>query len=299
MKLLQEYINANNEIYKLYNTLKTKINEAETTDVEITSKNQCFIQDIKGSWTEIPSPLKPYEIEMLGNLLATNNKKIFNNQHPCLDTQIIYDGARINITIPPLSQAPTLSLRFHHIYFHNIKSLIENKMLSLSQAETLIMAVKDKKNIIISGETNSGKSTLLNALCNEIPKDERIIIIEDTRELEVENLKQVEYLTTGSYASSSFCVETCLRKNPDRIIYGEVRGEEALSLIEAWNTAHRGGLCTIHANNANAVLTRLISLCGHKSVMDQTNQIKEAIDVIVQIEIKNGQRSISEIKFKN
>lgn len=296
IKKEKHYREADREIRFLYNKLKSQIEEAKTTDVEINEDGKCFVEDLKGEKREIKCPLSGNEILLLGGYLASNNDKKLNSENPIFDTQVLYDDARLNITIPMVTTAPTLSLRFHHLVYRDLEKLVENEMLTKQQAKKLRDYVLDKRNIIISGETGSGKSTLLNALANEIPNTERVIVIEDTRELLIDKVKNIVYLTTSATTDSIKCVQACLRKNPDRIIYGEVRGGEALSLIESWNTAHRGGLATIHANSANAVFIRMKTLCGYNSLMDQSEMIREALDVVVQLGFANGKRKVVEIK---
>ena len=280
---------------KLYDLIKSKIDIEKTTDVEINEDNDTYVQDIYSEWRNIGKTLSYNDIKFLSQILASTVGRTINEKTPYLDCEIPTDGARINITIPPLTKNPTLSLRFHHIAFRNLETLVEKQMLTKEEALELSYFVKTKKNIIVAGGTNSGKSTLLNALCNCIPEKERIIIIEDTREIYLDNIKNTTYLTAPNEEASVKCVEISLRKNPDRIIYGEVRGAEALSLIEAWNTGHQGGIATIHTNSAEAVFTRLRDLCGHKSAMDQSASIKEAVDIIVYIGFENGRRKVLQI----
>lgn len=294
----RKYKEADAEIGMLYGKLTGGLDKGSITDLEINEDGRCFIQNAMGERKEIEAPLSFTEISLLGGLLASCDGKLLNAGNPIFDTQVLYDDARLNITVPNVTANPTLSLRFHHIVFRSLDRLVEAGMLSGACADTLRGFVRSKRNIIISGETGSGKSTLLNALANEIGADERVIVIEDTRELLIENVRNVVYMTTTKGADSVACVQACLRKNPDRIIYGEVRGGEALSLIEAWNTAHRGGLATIHANSAEAVRTRLKSLCGRASAMDQSDMIAEAVETVVQIGIRNGKRTIVEISDK-
>lgn len=278
---------------KIYSKIKQHLTETDI-DLEINEDGITWIQSTDGAWRNIGQIAKPNEIKTLGAILATNNEVKLNFEHPILDAYVPYDGARIHIEIPPVSSAPTLSLRIHREKFRDLDMLQNAKMFTKTQRAFLVSAVKNKRNIIISGETGSGKTTLLNALANEISPEERILTIEDTKELNIRLPNKTSKFTVN--ISGEQIIKSALRANPTRIIYGEVRDGAALDLIKAWNSAHKGGLATIHANSCDAVRTRLISLCGEVSQMNQEIAIDEALDIIVQIEIRDGIRKIIEIK---
>src|SRR5436305_5651028 len=152
------------------------------------------------------------------------------------------------------------------------------------QQKVLLESVRDRRNILIAGGTASGKTTLANALMREIvaigDPTERIVILEDTRELQCEARNAVQ-LHTGDVADLTRLVRVTMRLRPDRIIVGEVRGGEALALLKAWNTGHPGGITTVHANSAAAALLRLDTLIQEAGVPAQPHLVAEAVDVVV------------------
>lgn len=222
---------------------------------------------------------------------------------PMVDARL-NDGSRVNAIIPPLSlNGPVLTIRkFNKAYF-NVQDLIEANTLSDDMALFLEMCVKNKKNIIVSGGTSSGKTTTLNVLSNFIPSGERIITIEDAAELQLKNdhvvsLESRPCNTEGSgYVSIRDLVRNALRMRPDRIIIGECRGGEALDMLQAMNTGHEGSLTTGHANSARDFLSRLeimVLMAGYDlPVKAIREQIASSIDIIIQqVRSSDGKRRI-------
>jgi type IV secretion system protein VirB11 len=163
-------------------------------------------------------------------------------------------------------------------------------------AELLRTAVGEKRNILIVGGTDSGKTTFANALLDEIRgSSERVVILQDIEELQC-NVQDVEYLRTKEgVASLRDLVRLTLRLSPDRIVIGEVRGAEALELLKAWNTGHAGGISTIHANSAELSLSRLEQLIQEAGVTPSREMIAEAIDILVFLEKLHGRRVVRQI----
>jgi type IV secretion system protein VirB11 len=156
--------------------------------------------------------------------------------------------------------------------------------------------VRERRNIVVAGGTSSGKTTLVNALLAEVASlGERVLILEDTRELRCAAEDVVALRTKPGVASLADLVRSTLRLRPDRIIVGEVRGAEALDMLKAWNTGHPGGLTTVHANSAEAALTRLEQLIQEAVVTVPRPLIAEAIDLIVFIKGRGGERRVDSI----
>ncbi len=301
-KNIFEYANElSSEIYKKIIGLMDETD----TDLHIHENGEVYKKDIAGNRIYVGKGLvTPEEIMALGALLATRNETVLNMKNPMLDAYIPYDGARIHIDIPPITPHPVLDLRITHKTYRNLDALEKMGMFTKEERKILEDAVKNKKNIIISGETGSGKTTLLQALINAVDPTEHILVIEDTREIHraspyEDRELETTYMTTSQWAEAQKCVSASLRKDPDRIIYGEVRDKTALDLIESWNTGHPG-MGTVHANSCEAVITRFTSLCGQASQSSQEAAIREALDVIIQIEVKmhDGKlkRRIAEIR---
>lgn len=170
------------------------------------------------------------------------------------------------------------------------------------QQKVLLDAVRERRNIVIAGGTVSGKTTLANALIREIvtlgDPTERIVILEDTRELQCEARNAVQ-LHTGDVADLTRLVRVTMRLRPDRIIVGEVRGGEALALLKAWNTGHPGGITTVHANSAAAALLRLDSLIQESGVPPQPHLVAESVDLVVFIVRTPEGRRVREVAQVN
>ena len=197
-----------------------------------------------------------------------------------------FGGARFEGILPPCSPAPVFAIRLKARAIFTLDQYVERGIMSSAQCGTLKEAVAAHKNILVSGGTGSGKSTLLNALLAEISGgaglDDRIIIIEDTPELQCAAPNTASLLTKDGVDMTRLLKAT-LRLRPNRIIVGEVRDGAALALLKAWNTGHPGGLATLHANNPQAALLRLDQLCQEAGVPPQTALITEAVDIVVQI----------------
>ena len=217
---------------------------------------------------------------------------------PIVSLEIPFDGSRFEGLLPPLVRNPIFSIRRHNCLKLTLADLSSRGTISAKQALVLQQAICDHKSILVSGATGSGKTTLVNALINEIEThcpNERIITIEDTPELSV-SAPNHSCLYTNDYTDMSRLVRSALRLRPDRIIVGEVRGVEALDLVDALSTGHNGGLCTIHAGSPTQALERLnLLISRNKSAPNNINSlVAQAIEVIVQIK-RQPHRHISDI----
>lgn len=292
-----------NELYlSLYKEIRGLSREGDT-DLMINEDGSVWCTSTDGKCEKRAEDFPCEKIKTLGSLLASYYNNALNTQKPFFDCDVPLDHARLHINIPPSSDRPTLSLRFPSQNYRDLDNLEKNGMITEEQKKTLIRYVLEKKNIIINGETGSGKTTLLSALINKIPPSERIVTIEDTKEIScsLPNITRLYTINRVVYDDMQ-AVRDSLRMNPSRIIYGEVRdGRATLELIKAWNTGHKGGMCTIHANVRESdyiggVRTRLLSLTNEVSSSPQTEAIDEVLEVIVQIEIKNGKRRVVSIE---
>ncbi|MFQ5763930.1 MAG: CpaF family protein [Rhodospirillales bacterium] len=217
------------------------------------------------------------------------------------------DGSRVNIIIPPLAiKSPILTIRKFSRKKITLDDLVEFGALSPEAAKALAIFANCRCNILVSGGTGSGKTTMLNALSNEIDPGERIITVEDTVELQLQqpHVCQLETrppnLEGMGRVTQRDLVINCLRMRPDRIILGEVRGGEAFDMLQAMNTGHAGSMSTIHANTPRDALTRLedmVALTGFEMPsVNVQKQITSAIDLIVQVErFRDGSRKVTYI----
>jgi type IV secretion system protein VirB11 len=198
--------------------------------------------------------------------------------------------------LPPIAAAPCFSIRKPAGVTFTLSGYIDKAIMTSGQAQALRQAIAARQNILIAGGTSSGKTTLANALLAEIATlDERVIILEDTRELRCDAEDCVALKTKPGVATLADLVRSTLRLRPDRIIIGEVRGAEALDMLKAWNTGHPGGIATIHANSASAALSRLEQLLQEAVMVVPKTLIAEAIDVIVYLHSRGDKRRVGEI----
>ena len=217
-----------------------------------------------------------------------------NQANPICDTRLS-DGSRVNVVLPPIALCgPTLTIRKFSKTPMTIEKLIEYESLTQDIADKLELLVKAKYNIFISGGTGSGKTTFLNALSNYIPKDERVITIEDSAELQIagiDNLVSLETRNANVAGAGEITIrdliKSSLRMRPERIIVGEVRGGEALDMLQAMNTGHDGSLSTGHANSTEDMLSRLETMVLQGAAglpLDAIRQqIASAVDIIIHL----------------
>lgn len=226
-----------------------------------------------------------------------------DEKSPMVDARLT-DGSRVNAIIPPLAlDGPSLSIRKFKQDAGDLDSLLKWNSLSKEMAETIAIAVKARLNIVISGGTGAGKTTLLNSLSAQIPNDERIITIEDSAELALQQDHIVRLETrpaniegTGQIGARELVINA-LRMRPDRIIVGECRGAEALDMLQAMNTGHDGSLTTLHANSPRDALARLETMSMYSGIeLPEKNiksQIASAIDMVIQVSrLQDGSRKI-------
>jgi P-type conjugative transfer ATPase TrbB len=205
-------------------------------------------------------------------------------------------GERFEGVLPPVSQAPCFSIRKPAARIYTLLDYVNDGIMSAEAARLLSLAVVERKNILVAGGTSSGKTTLANALLAEMAHlDERVILIEDTRELQCAAPDVVALRTRAGTVSMADLVRSTLRLRPDRIIIGEVRGKEALDMLKAWNTGHPGGIATVHANSALSALYRLEQLVQEAVVTVPRRLIADAIDMVVFLGGRGSSRRLETI----
>ena len=244
-------------------------------------------------------------MRVIERIVSTVGRRI-DESSPMVDARL-KDGSRVNAIIPPLSiDGPVLSIRRFGAEPLRMHALIENKALTKDIADMLQMCVTARLNTLISGGTGAGKTTLLNALSAYIPETERIVTIEDSAELQMQQPHVVRLETRPpniegrGEVSQRDLVKNALRMRPDRIVIGEVRGGEAIDMLQAMNTGHDGSLTTIHANTPRDALSRLetmIQMTGMRlSERAMRQQIASAIDLVLQVaRLSDGSRRVTSI----
>ncbi len=244
-------------------------------------------------------------LQIIDRIVSRIGRRI-DESSPMVDARLP-DGSRVNAIIPPLSlNGPVLSIRRFGVNPLTIDNLLAYETITPAMIEFLDACTKSRLNMLISGGTGSGKTTLLNCLSGFIPPEERLVTIEDSAELRLQQPHVVRLETRPSNIegrgeiTQRQLLRNSLRMRPDRIIIGEVRGEEAIDMLQAMNTGHDGSLTTIHANSPRDALSRLetmISIAGLRlSDRSMRQQIASAIDLVIQVtRLNDGTRKVSSI----
>jgi type IV secretion system protein VirB11 len=240
------------------------------------------------------------QVERIIRLVASHVRSEVHGDKPVVSAELppLGSGAgeRFEGILPPVSTAPCFSIRKPAVRIYTLMDYVTDGIMSAEAARLLSLAVVDRCNILVAGGTSSGKTTLANALLAEMAHlDDRVILIEDTRELQSPAPDTVALRTRAGAVTMGDLVRSTLRLRPDRIIVGEVRGAEALDMLKAWNTGHPGGIATVHANSASAALYRIEQLIQEAVVTVPRRLIAEAIDMIVFIAGRGTARRIETI----
>ena len=256
--------------------------------------------------TEITFQHRESVLYVIERLLSPTGRRV-NQAEPYVDARLP-DGARVNIVLEPIAvDGPYVTIRKRSCGMFSLERLLEFGTITREAAEFLGLCVQARLNIVISGGASSGKTTLLNVLGGLIPQDERVVVIEDTAEIELSNERHVARLETRppnvewrGEVTIRHLVKNALHMRPDRILVGEVRGEEALVMLQAMNTGHDGSMTTLHANSPLDVLDR-IEMMALMSRADLSHiaverQVRSAVDLIVHMERwADGSRRLTQI----
>ncbi len=216
---------------------------------------------------------------------------------PILECELPLDGSRFEALIPPVVAQPAFALRKRASLIFTLADYVERSIMTAAQRAVIENAIASRENILISGGTGTGKTTLANAVLDAVARispDHRIVVIEDTRELQV-GAQNVAFLRTSDNVDMTRLLRATLRLRPDRIVVGEVRDGSALALLKAWNTGHPGGVGTVHANDARAALVRIGQLIQEAGVPPNPELIAETVNTVVSIKRTPSGRVVDEI----
>ncbi|MEJ5976570.1 P-type conjugative transfer ATPase TrbB [Novosphingobium sp. PS1R-30] len=243
---------------------------------------------------------EPAQVERIVRLVASHARTEVHLAAPIVSAELPPHGEgageRFEGVLPPVSIAPCFSIRKPAARIYTLIDYVNDGIMLPETARVLAQAVVDRRNILVVGGTSSGKTTLANALLAEMAHlEDRVILIEDTRELQCAARDVVALRTRSDSVTMADLVRSTLRLRPDRIVVGEVRGREALDMLKAWNTGHPGGIATVHANSASAALHRLEQLIQEAVVTVPRRLIAEAIDTIVFINGRGLARRVEAI----
>jgi len=238
------------------------------------------------------------DAETLIRLVASCSGEECNERTPSLASTLPVSAARFQAFVPPVVDSPSFTIRKRATRVFTLDDYVNDRILNTAQKDVIVRAIQEKDNILIVGGTGSGKTTLANAVLQEMAKtNDRIITIEDTAELQVSSENKEQLYTrpeVGFYMQDA--VRCVLRFRPDRIVIGEMRsGAVALEVIKSWNTGHRGGCTTIHANSAQLGLKRLESLISEVSVNIPRDLISQTINMIINIKRNGGTRIVDQV----
>jgi len=274
------------------------LQDPETVEIMVNADGRIW-QEKLGQKIQHIGNIQAAQVEAVIKTVAGFHGKEINRFNPIIEGEFPLDNSRFAGQLPPIVSSPTFAIRKKAISIFTLEQYVETGVLSPRHCDVIKEAVRKHRNILVIGGTGSGKTTLINAIINEMVRsdpDERIFILEDTGEIQCAAQNFVQYHTTLDVNMTQL-LKTTLRMRPDRILVGEVRGAEALDLLDAWNTGHEGGAATLHANDAISGLTRLESLISRnpsapKEIMPL---IAEAVDMVVHITRTPHGRQIQQI----
>jgi len=280
-------------LYSLGEVAKFLIDD-DVTDIMLNQDGSIWLDTASQGKCKIPGHYSSRCIENIIRVIAGISQTTINFNQPYLSVELPYNKARFQAVIPPISAKPTFVIRKYSQKHLSLADLIDIGTINSQHFKKIKQAINCRKNILIAGSTNSGKTTLCNAIIDSIPDNERIVIIEDVREIHSEN-ENIIYLSPNNDNKIKDLIKLSLRMNIDRIVLGEIRDGAAFDLITAWNTGHPGGVATIHSNSAQDAIARVNELAFNYGKLQQELDISKYIDIIIYITRKDKQRIITEI----
>jgi type IV secretion system protein TrbB len=265
-------------------------------EVMLNPDGRLWIDRLSGRLEDTGSRITPADAERIVRLVAHHVGVEVHAGSPRVSAELPESGERFEGLIPPVVTAPCFAIRRPAVAVFTLGDYVDAEIMSARQAEYLRAAVRDRRNVLVAGGTSTGKTTLVNALLAEIAETgDRIVLIEDTRELQCAAPNLVALRTKDGVASLSDLVRSSLRLRPDRIPIGEVRGAEALDLLKAWGTGHPGGVGTLHAGTAIGALRRLEQLIQEAVVTVPRALIAETIEIIAVLAGRGAARKLAEL----
>jgi type IV secretion system protein VirB11 len=278
----------------------------DTEDIVLNPDSSLWIKRMGAGFQQVGA-MSPAQAASAMNTIAAWKGTVMNHDRPILETELPLDGSRFEGIVSPVVSNPIFAIRlrpkqiFPLNYYETAGILtgttdrrnaartrhdFAEQVRGLKHGDVIRAAIRERKNILVVGATGSGKTTLINAILDELAQiapDDRVISIEDTTELQCAVTNYVDLRAAGN-VSMLDCLRACMRLKPTRIVVGEVRGPEAHTMLKAWNTGHPGGAATVHANDALSGLIRLESLVAEATSAPQQSLIAEAIDLVIFID---------------
>jgi P-type conjugative transfer ATPase TrbB len=274
------------------------LEDPSIVEVMLNPDGRLWIDRLSGGLEDSGRTMSAADGERIVRLVAHHVGAEVHADTPRVSAELPETGERFEGLLPPVVAAPAFAIRKPAVAIFTLDDYVGAGIMLIGQAAALRAAVADRKNILVAGGTSTGKTTLTNALLAEIAgTSDRVVLIEDTRELQCRAPNLVALRTKDGVASLSDLVRSSLRLRPDRIPIGEVRGAESLDLLKAWGTGHPGGIGTIHAGTAIGALRRLEQLIQEAVVTVPRALIAETIDLVAVLRGRGSERRLSELAF--
>lgn len=272
------------------------LDDPSIVEVMLNPDGRLWVDRLSAGLQETGAAMSPADGERIVRLVAHHVGAEVHAASPRVSAELPETGERFEGLLPPVVVAPAFAIRKPAVAVFTLEDYAARGIMSGPQAELLRRAVVEHRNILIAGGTSTGKTTLANALLAEVARTgDRIVLIEDTRELQCAAPNLVALRTKDGVASLTELVRSSLRLRPDRIPIGEVRGAEALDLLKAWGTGHPGGVGTIHAGTALGALRRLEQLIQEAVAVVPRALIAETVDLIAVLQGRGDERRLAEL----
>jgi type IV secretion system protein VirB11 len=274
------------------------LDDATVIEVMLNPDGRLWLDRLSCGLEDTGATMRPADGERIVRLVAHHVGAEVHSASPRVSAELPESGERFEGLLPPVVVAPAFAIRKPAVAVFTLEDYAARGVMTAGQARTLRQAVAERRNILIAGGTSTGKTTLANALLAEMAETgDRIVLIEDTRELQCSAPNLVALRTKDGVATLTELVRSSLRLRPDRIPIGEVRGAEALDLLKAWGTGHPGGVGTIHAGTALGALRRLEQLIQEAVVVVPRALIAETVDLIAVLQGRGGERRLAELAW--
>ena len=272
------------------------LEDPDVVEIMLNPDQTLWIDRLSSGRAPMGVELSEADGERIIRLVAAHVGAEVHRGQPLLSAELPETGERFEGILPPAAPAPAFALRKRAVGVIPLARYVADAMMTAAQAAFLVQAVHERQNILIAGSTSSGKTTLANALLAEIAATgDRVLVLEDTVELQCLARDQVPLRTRAGVVSMTELVRSSMRLRPDRVVVGEVRGGEALDLIKVWGTGHPGGIATIHAGSPLGALLRLEQLILEVAVNPPRALIAEAVNVVIHIAGRGRKRRIEHV----
>ena len=272
------------------------LNDPAVVEVLVNPDKTVWVEKL-GQGMKCIGTMEPSRSRMIITLVAASLETNASAESPIVEGELPLDGSRFEGLLPPVVSNPSFTIRKKASQVFTLEQYVEQGIMPSLVRDLLSQAVQNRKNILVVGGTGSGKTTLVNGIIDAIPllcPFDRSVIIEDTAELQSTSENTV-FLRTSDFVDMNRLLRATMRLRPDRILVGEVRGGEALTLLKSWNTGHPGGVATVHANSAYGGLTRLEQLISEATIAPMQQLIAEAVHIVLSITRTPQGRSIKQV----